>query len=79
MPYHTEKAPPKRVGMCNLCNSELYQRDDDKPEAVRKRIQVYIDETEPLVEYYRSVNILQEVDGDNSIEEVSRSLVDAIS
>ena len=79
VPYHTEKAPPKRVGMCNLCNSELYQRDDDKPEAVRKRIQVYIDETEPLVEYYRSVNILQEVDGDNSIEEVSRSLVDAIS
>ena len=78
-PYHIESAPPERPGVCDRCGSELYQRDDDKPEVVRRRIQVYIDETEPLVEYYRKASVLQEVDGESSIEEVSRALVEAIS
>ena len=78
-PYHLESAPPKRRGVCDRCGGELYQRDDDNPEAVRERIRVYLDETEPLVDYYRDAGYLEEVEGGNSIEEVGRALAAALS
>jgi len=77
-PYHAESAPPRRSGRCDRCGGELYARDDDKPEAVRKRIQVYLDETEPLVEYYRKAGTLREIDGSSSIEQVRRELLSAL-
>ena len=78
-PYHTESAPPDHQGVCPNCGGELVQRDDDKPEVVRKRIQVYLEETEPLIDYYREQGVLEEVNGESSVEEVGRDLVAALS
>ena len=74
-PYHERFSPPGEPGKCDRCGGELYQREDDKPEAVKKRIQVYMEETEPLVEYYRRADTLNEVDGEASIEEVGQALM----
>ena len=77
-PYHVESAKPRRPGRCDRCGAELYQRDDDKPQAVRRRIRVYLEETEPLVQYYREAGKLEEVDGEGSIEEVGQALAAAL-
>ena len=76
--FHTTFNPPQKEGICDYDGSELYQRDDDKPETVEKRIQVYIDQTSPLIEYYRKVGILHEVRGDQRIEKVTKDLLDAL-
>ena len=60
---------------CSNCGGKLYQRDDDKPSSVKQRIKTYIQETEPLVDYYRKAELLDEVDGNRSIEEVSGDLI----
>jgi adenylate kinase len=78
-PYNSKMSPPKKEGKCDKCGGQLYQRDDDKPDAVRKRLQVYAKETEPLVDYYRNKGILVEVDGGRSIEEVGSALIEALS
>ena len=77
-PYHSESAPPKEPGRCDRCGGELYTRDDDQPDAVRKRIQVYLEETEPLVGYYRQRGTLREIDGERSIDEVGRAALSAL-
>lgn len=76
-PYHQESSPPRVPGKCDRCGGEVYQREDDRPEAIKKRIQVYAEETEPLVDYYRRASKLREVNGEGSIEEVGRALVAA--
>jgi adenylate kinase len=76
--YHKEFAPPQSEKVCDECGGELYQRDDDKPEAVRTRFQVYTEETAPLVGYYREAAILREVNGEQSIDEVSEALAEAL-
>jgi len=73
-PYHPVTAPPKAAGKCDRDGGELYQRDDDKPEAVRQRIDVYNRQTAPLVQYYRSRGTLREINGEQSIEKVERDL-----
>ena len=77
-PYHKETTPPKTPYVCDFCGGELYQRQDDTPEAIRTRIQVYEDETQPLVEYYDRDNCLAEVDGVGGVEEISRRLLQAL-
>jgi adenylate kinase len=77
-PYHLSVAPPKSSGRCDRCGAELYQRDDDGPEAVKKRIEVYLKETEPLVRYYRRAGKLREVNGEKSIDEVRKALMAAL-
>jgi adenylate kinase len=59
--------------------SELYQRDDDKPETVERRIRVYSEQTAPLIEYYRKAGLLAEVDGTKPIEQVSAAMLKAIN
>lgn len=76
--YHREFNPPKQPGVCDIDGSELYQRDDDKPDTVRARIKVYLEKTEPLIEYYRSSDLLTDVDGDQSIEAVTSALAEAV-
>ncbi len=61
---------PKQEGVCDRCGGELYQRTDDKEEAVANRLKVYERETAPLVDYYRQGGILREIDGEGSIENV---------
>jgi len=69
-PYHVETDPPKHEGRCDVDGSRLVQRDDDKPEVVQKRLEVYHAETEPLVSYYDERGLLRRVDGTRSPTEV---------
>ncbi len=73
--YHQRNSPPKTAGRCDQCGGELYQRSDDQPETVRRRLTVYFRDTEPLVEYYRQRGKLVEVDGGQGIEAVGRALL----
>jgi adenylate kinase len=68
--YHIEFDPPKREGICDQDGSRLIQRDDDKPETVRKRLQVYREQTEPLVAWYEDRGLLRRFDGARSPDEV---------
>ena len=76
--FHTAFNPPKQPGICDLDGSELYQRDDDKAETVTRRIQVYMQQTAPLIKYYREAGKLVEIDGAQPIEEVTTALVEAL-
>lgn len=78
-PYHTVTAPPKVWGKCDRCGGELYQRTDDTEETVKKRLDVYFAATAPLIDYYRQSGKLIEVDGEGSIENVERRIVEALS
>ena len=69
-PYHVESDPPKHEGHCDVDGSRLVQRDDDKPEVVEKRLQVYHADTEPLIAYYDERGLLRRVDGTRSPTEV---------
>ena len=73
---NTEPKPPEE-GKCE-CGEELMQRDDDKEEAIRKRLQEYHGKTEPIKEFYREKGVLKEVDGAKPIEEVTASLVEIL-
>ena len=77
-PYHSHFAPPEVEGKCDKCGGELYQRDDDKADVVATRIQVYHQETEPVVDYYRRAGVLREVNGEQDMEDVSKALEAAI-
>jgi adenylate kinase len=76
--YHQTFSPPKQAGICDVDASELYQRDDDKVETVTKRIRVYLDQTMPLVAYYRQAGKLVEIDGTQAVEQVTEKLVAAL-
>lgn len=78
MPYHETVSPPKKQGRCDDCSGELYQRDDDKAEVVKRRLQVYFEETQPLVGHYRSSGVLREVDGEGAVDDVGNLLVEAL-
>jgi adenylate kinase len=73
--FHEKYNPPKKPGVCDLDGSELYQRDDDRPETVTRRIQVYFAQTAPLIAYYRERGLLSEIDGARPIEKVSADLL----
>ena len=76
--YHQTFNPPKSEGVCDKDQSELYQRADDKAETVKKRIDVYWEQTSPLIDYYQKSGLLQEIDGTQSIEDVTDQLLEAI-
>lgn len=76
--FNQKSNPPKEDGKCDFDGSELYQRDDDKAETVKRRIQVYLDQTSPLITYYRDYNKLVEIDGMQTIEQVTQELVSAL-
>lgn len=76
--YHEVYNPPKQQGVCDQDGSQLIQRDDDKAETVERRIRVYMEQTSPLIEYYRQKGLLVEVDGTQTIDDVSRQILAAI-
>ncbi|MZQ74852.1 MAG: adenylate kinase [Peptoclostridium sp.] len=76
--YHIEFNPSKEADKCDHCGGELYQRDDDNEETVTKRIEVYLDQTTPLVEYYTQKGILVNIDGQQSIGKVLEDIVKAL-
>ena len=73
--YHVEHIPPKQEGICDKCGSELVLRDDDKPETVEKRLRVYHEQTQPLIDYYNKKGILKEVDGSQDMKDVFNAIV----
>ncbi len=76
--YHEKFNPPKQAGVCDVDGSEVYQRDDDKVETVTKRIRVYLEQTMPLVDYYRKAGKLVEIDGTQAVEQVTKELLSAL-
>ena len=73
--YHIKYSAPKKENICDNCGSELVIRDDDKPETVKKRLDVYHKQTQPLIDYYDNENILANVDGTKDMEEVFLDIV----
>lgn len=73
--YHLVYAAPKTDGICDTCGGELILRDDDKPETVEKRLGVYHEQTQPLIEYYTKAGILKTVDGTVDMEDVFAAIV----
>ena len=76
--YHIVYAPTKAEGICDKCGSELILRDDDKPETVKKRLDVYHDQTQPLIDYYTAKGVLKEVDGTQDMEKVFSDIVNIL-
>ena len=73
--YHLVHIPPKEEGICDTCGKELILRDDDKPETVQKRLDVYHEQTQPLIDYYTKQGALVEVDGTVDMEDVFNAIV----
>ena len=73
--YHIVFNPTKKEGICDTCGEALILRDDDKPETVQKRLDVYHAQTQPLIDYYKNEGILKEVDGTMDMEDVFKAIV----
>ena len=73
--YHIVFNPTKKEGICDTCGEALILRDDDKPETVQKRLDVYHAQTQPLIDYYKNAGILKEVDGTMDMEDVFKAIV----
>ncbi|MCS7117107.1 MAG: nucleoside monophosphate kinase, partial [Nitrososphaerales archaeon] len=76
--YNLIDKPPKKDELCDVCGSDLIQRDDDKPDVIRNRLRVYIKETEPLIDYYLKKGKVIEIDGEGPIDQVSQRIRRAI-
>ena len=72
--YHIVNIPPKVEGICDVCGAKLILRDDDQPETVRKRLDVYHEQTQPLIDYYTEEGVLKEVDGTVDMMDVFESI-----
>jgi len=77
-PYHITNSPPKVEGRCDRCGSKLQKRPDDTAEAIKKRLEVYLAQTAPLIDYYRRAGKLLEVDGEGGVDEVGSRVVSAL-
>lgn len=73
--YHIEHIPPKKEGICDTCGKELVLRDDDKPETVKNRLDVYHQQTQPLIDFYQAKGILKTVDGTVDMKDVFAAIV----
>lgn len=76
--YHLKNKPPKIEGVCDICSGKLIMRDDDRPEVIKKRLEVYHQETEPVLNYYFEKKKLIRVNGEQSIEKVFEDIVAAL-
>jgi len=77
--YHLDFIKPNREGFCDKCDGNLYQREDDKPEAIKERLTVYREQTEPLIDYYKKKYLLIDVDGSGTPEGVFELVAKAVS
>jgi adenylate kinase len=72
--FHLIAAPPRQPGTCDRCGGSLYQREDDREETVRNRLEIYARQTAPLLEYYRQRSLLRPVRGEGAIDEIRRAV-----
>jgi adenylate kinase len=77
--WHVEYDPPTNACLCGRCGGELYQRDDDQPETVRHRLEVYAKQTEPLIDYYRDTGKLIAIDAIGAVEDVTERAITALA
>ena len=73
--YHDVSHPPREAGVCDSCGGELYQRVDDRPETIARRLETYTQTTVPLIAYYQQQGILREIDGHGSIQDITTALL----
>lgn len=76
--YHIDANPPKEEGICDKCHSPIIQRDDDQEETVRNRIEVYENQTAPLIEFYEEEGLLKSFDGTKNIDEITEDILKAL-
>ena len=76
--YHIEHIPPKREGICDTCGKDLILRDDDKPETVKNRLDVYHKQTQPLIDFYSRKGVLKSVDGTADMKDVFAAIVSVL-
>ena len=76
--YHVQFNAPKAEGICDVCGKELVLRDDDKPETVKTRLDVYHTQTQPLIDYYSEKGVLKSVDGTQDVADVFQSILDVL-
>ncbi|MEE4593195.1 adenylate kinase [Streptomyces sp. DSM 41524] len=77
--FHVEYKPPKTPGVCDVCGGELYQREDDSEETVRKRLEVYHRETEPIIDYYKARGLVVTISALGKVSEVTQRAMDALA
>ncbi|GAA0946010.1 MULTISPECIES: adenylate kinase [Streptomyces violaceusniger group] len=77
--FHVEYKPPKVPGVCDVCGGELYQREDDSEETVRKRLEVYHRETEPIIDYYKAKGLVVTISALGKVSEVTQRAMDALA
>jgi adenylate kinase len=77
--YHVAFEPPAKPGVCDKCGGELYQREDDAEETVRERLKVYREATQPLLDHYRQLGLLAQVDGVGRTDEVEKRIISAVN
>lgn len=77
--YHLVHIPPVKEGVCDHCGQELVLRDDDKPETVKNRLNVYHEQTQPLIDFYESKGVLKTVDGTVDMKEVFAAITEILS
>ncbi len=73
--YHLVAMPPKKKGVCDSCGGKLVQREDDKPETIKKRLKVYHEQTEPLVDFYKKRQLLEKIDATGTPEDVAKKVM----
>jgi len=76
--YHVDFNPPEEDGVCDECGGDLYQREDDTEETARERITVYEENTQPVIDYFRDEGLLEEIDGEQTPDEVWDDVRDAV-
>jgi len=77
--YHLDFIKPNREGICDKCSGTLYRREDDKPEAIKERLKVYREKTEPLINYYKEKGLIVDVDGSGTPEDEFEVVLKAVS
>jgi adenylate kinase len=76
--YHRQNNPEQERGICDACDGELEQREDDRPETQRRRINVYEEQTAPLIRYYQEQGVLVDIDGDQEVDAVAQDIREAV-
>ncbi|MBQ0996901.1 adenylate kinase [Streptomyces nigra] len=76
--FHVTYSPPKQEGVCDVCGGELYQRDDDSEETVRKRLEVYHTQTEPIIDYYKAQGLVVTISALGKVEDVTARAMQAL-
>jgi adenylate kinase len=76
--FHVTYSPPKKEGVCDVCGGELYQRDDDSEETVRKRLEVYHTQTEPIIDYYKAQGLVVAISALGPVDEVTQRALEAL-